>query len=188
MGKALRDKVAPDVATATGTLDQGNIVVHSSFTSPVKRLEYFNGPLGTSLRIGNADTHHRVDMNLRSLRWCALCDQSVSFQGDNSTRHVGSKSSYACLECGNVVLCKQAKFSQEKIVSETQLDSYLFDGKKDDSISCWDIWHTSANLQLLHDRLVRQPVVCLRSIHSRHCSIQRRVCIIIIGASHRSVE
>lgn len=168
VGKALAIQRPIDDVEMT---DSGGIHVGQTFTSPPDRLKFFESKAGAELRMDKGQDHHRIDTGMS--RWCALCDESVTLEGKEPA-HIGSKSDYACLECGYVVLCKKQKWSKNKIFGVDDRTDYRHDVKMqqdkndktklDDRISCWEIWHTVLEINAMHKKLTRPALV------TNHCN------------------
>jgi hypothetical protein len=85
-----------------------------TFSNQHKRLSHFSTPTGIAQRDERGAPHRKLYFENNT--WCSLCDESFLTDLKRGYQHAGHQSHYACLECGEVKLCKQSRHNIDTIV------------------------------------------------------------------------
>lgn len=132
--------------------------VPDTFKQHEPRLVYFSKQEPREHRL--TGVHRRIELDSAS---CALCSGTFEYKElkGSVAQKAGGRSKFACLECGNVHLCKDSRYSIRELSEAGILDAKNSSDDKDASaekhqdqtVSCWTLWHTQRQVQGIHEFL-----------------------------------
>jgi hypothetical protein len=153
-GKVDEDLTAPAQASPT-------------FSTQHRRLAHFSSTLGVEQRAQRSGGHRMLYGD--NLQWCTVCAGTFQTELKKGSRHAGSRTHFACLDCGEVKLCKQrvhrlgdiitAGFTllhEEHKASDADDDDDSTEDRHNKMVSCWDLWHSVVDVGGLQEFLFRQ--------------------------------